>query len=162
MILKIPFIILFSSFLFLFVQKRNPVYKGYAFSRVSYPGRNRTDDNGNSISKIDTVYFIYIECIDNLRPIIRSVSYNKKLFGVSIFPVDQFLVFIGKQIKGIPVYINPKKGNRLWKLELSLSDKLRIYSPKEYNRFILNGQINHHPFSYIIQSSIELQPLELY
>jgi hypothetical protein len=121
---------------------------------------NRTDENGNSLSKVDTLYVLYIETQDKVQPVIKSVLYQNNEYSTSISPLSENSIFIGRHLTGAPIYIRSVKGNHLWKIKLLDPVKPIHMREKEYNRFILFCQKNLRSYTFIIRHAIELQSEE--
>jgi hypothetical protein len=100
-----------------------PIQKAQAFYTVSFPGMAMKDENGNTINPEPIIdRFIYIECRFNGKPKIDSVFYNGILFTAAVADKAETAVTVGiKSENGKPVKFIPKKGNKVWKVYLTVA-----------------------------------------
>src|SRR5206468_6188464 len=125
-------------FNFCLSQNGKPVLRGYAFRQVIFPGINRTDDNGNSINKIDTAYFIYLVTKKHFQLKVNKVCIFNNLYTVSVFPVNELNINVGTvKPTGKRFIIRINESSLLWKLELIKSGKVSESCSKEYNKIIV-------------------------
>ncbi len=101
-------------------QSKCGIYKAYAYFTVSIPGAQMVDDNGRRIPPVPNVErFIYLECTGKKKPAIGSITYNSILFKATITDVSANSIKVGKRnLDEKEILLKPKKGNRVWKLEL--------------------------------------------
>jgi hypothetical protein len=131
--------------------------KGYAFFKKSMPGNIQVDEKGNEVNPaIDTVRFIFIESKGSLPPTIDSVIYRNKIFSTSIIPVNQLQVEVGQEkISGENIILKPARGNTLWRILLTSTDKNPSVAGKAVIK--LKGKKNGRAFEWVIDREIELQ-----
>jgi hypothetical protein len=150
-------------FNFCLSQKGTPVLHGYAFRQVSFPGMNRTDDNGNSNNKIDTSYFIYLVTKKAFQLKVDKVCIFSNLYTASVFPVNELNVNVGKvKPTGKSFIISINESSLLWKLELIKTDNASKCCLKEYNKIIVHYQNNLHSKTVEMPILLELQPNDSY
>lgn len=142
-------------------QKPSPVVKAIAFYKVILPGFNKMDEAGNSLSTIDTSYFIYLITKGKVEPKIEEVVFNQFIYQASVFKVDDHHINVGKlKATNKMVRINVEHSQCLWRIELQKQKNEGIILPKEYNKLRVIFQKNLHWQSFEIQSGLELQPDE--
>lgn len=162
MFTKFYCIIVFSTLVLnMHAQRSSSVLRGYAFYQIHMPGFNKMDESGNSISAIDTSYFIYLITKGKVEPKIKEVVFNQFIYQASVFKIDDKEVNIGK-LKGTnkTIIIKAERGQSLWRIELQKERNNPSFLPKEYNKFQVVFQKNLHWPPFEIQTGLELQPNE--
>lgn len=139
-------------------QKASRIIKGYVFYKLSLPGLNKMDEYGNSLSKIDTTYFIYLVTTINAQPQIETVRFAHYTFSPSIIRLNEKLVIAGKE-KNSNHYIRIEAGpgESIWRIDLQPTVGDVNPYVKEYKKFTLFFQKKLHSKPFQIQACIELQ-----
>ena len=142
-------------------QRSSSVLRGYAFHQIHMPGFNKMDESGNSLSAIDTSYFIYLITKGKVEPKIEEVVFNQFIYQASVFKIDGKEVNIGKlKAANKTIILKAERGQSLWRIELQKEKNNTSIRPKEYNKFQIVFQKNLHWPSFEIQAGLELQPNE--
>jgi hypothetical protein len=142
-------------------QRTYPVLSSYAFYQINMPGFNKMDESGNSLSTIDTTFFIYLLIKGNVEPKIDKVVFNQFVYLASVFKIDDKSIDVGKlKTTNKLIRFNVERGQTLWKIELQKQNSNSIIRTKEYNKFRVVFQKNLHWRSFEIQAGLELQPEE--
>lgn len=138
------------------------ILNAYAFVTVSLPGTVREDIDGNTNKpELITERFIYIETNYKSQPKIDSVFYNTIIFKNTITAINEVKHKAGVKLNGQPVFINCKKGNHLWRLDLQQLTGETI-KPGNTKKIIVKGKSGSLHFTQTITTEIELTGSERY
>ncbi len=136
------------------------IKKVYAFSIQINPGAPPKYKNGVEVNRSQIKKFIYLECTGSSKPTINEVEYKGNLYK------DPEIFFAGnEQIKaginqstGKVVLLSPAKGNRLWRIEITIAESEKNKTVSAKNNIVINGEKDGHPFTVKIDKEIELKP----
>lgn len=133
------------------------IQKAWAFVTESMPGRAMADEQGHAITpqpKIER--FIYIETNYKNQPKIDSVIYNTAVYKATLTAVKQTkhqagIIFAD----GKAVYINVKKGNKLWRIDLEPLSETPLPSGA-VKKITLKGKLGATSFKQVLYSETRL------
>lgn len=134
------------------------IQKAWAFVTESMPGRAMQDENGNTINPTPIIqHVIFIET--NYKGAVKtdSVWYNDKLYKAQ--PV---LITEAKHNAGIiysngkPLYITPKKGNKLWRIDVEAVAEKYILTAGTVKKIIVKGKLGNTTFKQSITAEVRL------
>ena len=145
-------------------QNKCSIYKATAYFTVSMPGTQFVDENGNRIPPVPNVQrIIYLECTGKKEPVIQSIAYDNTLYHAQVSDSTVNTVAVGKRFQDEKaVVLKPRKGNRLWKLELQpVIDKPQ--SPDACKNITIKLRVNNTVCSFhITGSEMQLYTLPAY
>jgi hypothetical protein len=137
-------------------QTKTSVQSTYAFFRTFIPGNLPVDDNGNPLRGPYPVRIIYIETRGPATPQIESVQHGDNMFSASVFAEEKVPVVVGiGKASGKTVVINPRKGHKLWRIELTPTTEMRRSAS---NKITVTGMLSGKKFTRIISKETELKP----
>lgn len=153
-------------------QSRN-LEKAHAFFQHITYGTIAVDDKGNQLTPgSKTERFIYMETKANAKPIINHIIYNGyDIKNPLLISVAQQTVNVGaKNSDNKQIVLVPAKGNRLWKIELSIPEKeIRQDKPEVITinentvsvpvDIIIKGKYGGRAFTFTINEAVELRPV---
>jgi hypothetical protein len=106
------------------------------------PGNIPVDENGNSSFKgPDTLITIYVET-SGKEPDWKMAWWGSKNYSITSSLISQTQYEVGTTIKdNKKIFLNPAKRNKLWKLNLQVSDK-KVYLPQviKKGQLLLKGK----------------------
>lgn len=148
-------LILSAFFLPACTQTKSSIRNSYAFFRMFIPGNLPVDDNGNPLHGPYPVRIIYIETSGAATPKVESVQCGKWMFEGSVFAEEKVPVVVGKsKATGKDVVISPRKGNKLWRVELTPTTEIRL-SPNK--NIVVRGVLGGRKFTRVISKETELE-----
>jgi hypothetical protein len=129
-------------------SQTNKIQKAWAFITESMPGMAMADENGNTINPQPVIQrFIYIETNYKTAPkvdtvIVNGVAYKSAFTAVSDAKHKAGLMYTSSN----PVYIIPKKGNKLWRIDLQAADNsMPVYG--KLKKIIVKGKLGATTFN---------------
>jgi hypothetical protein len=133
------------------------IQKAWAFVTESMPGRVMADEHGHTITpqpKIER--FIYIETNYRNQPKIDSVIYNTAVYKATLTAVKQTkhqagIIFAD----GKAVYINVKKGNKLWRIDVEALKETPLPGGA-VKKITLKGKLGATSFKQVLYSETRL------
>lgn len=134
------------------------IQKAWAFVTESMPGRVMQDENGNTITPTPiTERFIFVET--NYKGNIKadSVWYNDKLYKAEAVLIKETKHHAGViYTNGNPFYIIPKKGNKLWRIDVQPANEQTIITAGVVKKIILKGRLGNTGFKQNISAEVRL------
>jgi len=133
------------------------IQKTYAFITNTLPGRAMTDEDGRR-SRPEPVAerFIYIETNYKGQLKIDSVWYNNIYCTATITAVTEPKHKAGLRFAdGTPVYIVPKKGNKLWRLQVQPLNGTAI-KQADVKKILVKGKLGNTSFRQQLAAEVEL------
>lgn len=154
---KLLLILVSSAFLLTgCAQTKTTIQNTYAFFRIFIPGNLPVDDNGNPLRGTYPVRIIYIETRGPATPDIESVQHGDNMFDASVFAEEKVPVVVGtSKSTGKNVIITPRKGNKLWRVELTPTTEMRRSAN---NNITIMGKLSGKRFTRVISKETELEP----
>lgn len=134
------------------------IQKAWAFVTESMPGRAMQDENGNTINPTPIIkHVIFIET--NYKGAVKTdtVWYNDKLYKA-----QPFLITDAKHNAGIiysngkPFYITPKKGNKLWRIDVEPVAEKNILAAGSVKKIMCKGKLGNTAFKQSITAEVRL------
>ncbi len=139
------------------------VQKAQAFFTSSMPGHVMTDEQGNRINPLPIIdRLIFLETNYPGRPAIDTVWYNDMVFLASVADKEETSMNIGvKKNNGLPVKLNPKKGNHIWRIGLQQTG-VNTLSPEAVKKIRIRGKLGKTGFSNLLNTETELSAPDRY
>jgi hypothetical protein len=134
------------------------IQKAWAFVTESMPGRVMQDESGNTINPQPIIQrFIYIET-NSKNPITAdSVWYNGTLYTTTATLITQAKHQAGIiYTDGKPVFISPKKGNRLWRIDVQPATPQKFTAAATVKKIIVKGKLGNNRFTQTITAETRL------
>ncbi|GAB2810493.1 hypothetical protein GCM10027043_07310 [Ferruginibacter profundus] len=123
----------------------------------------RVDANDNKIDPEPIIErFIFLECKYNGKPKIDTIRYNGILFSATVADKEEPGVKIGvKKDNGAPVYLAPKKGNHIWRVDVVQADG-HVLKHSAIKKITIKGKLDKTKFSCTITTETELAAPDRY
>lgn len=134
------------------------IQKAWAFVTESMPGRAMQDESGNTITPQPIIErFIYIET--NYKTTIQADSawYNGRLYKTTATLINEVKHKAGiTYTNGKPVFITPKKGNKLWRINVQPLTQNAVTAAGSVKKIILKGRLGSNVFKQTIITETRL------
>ncbi len=134
------------------------IQKAWAFVTESMPGRAMQDENGNTITPQPiSQRFIFIET--NYKGTIKtdSVWYNDKLYKAQAVLIKEAKHNAGViYTNGNPFYITPKKGNKLWRIDVEPATGQTVIAAGSVKKITIKGNLGAAIFKQNITAEVRL------
>jgi len=133
------------------------IQKAWAFITNTLPGRAMTDEDGRR-SRPEPIAerFIYIETNYKGQPKIDSLWYNNIYCTATITAVTELKHKAGVRFAdGTPVYIVPKKRNKLWRLQVQPLNSTAI-KQADVKKIFVKGKLGNTSFKQQLAGEVEL------
>jgi hypothetical protein len=141
-------------------QSKYSIKNIYAIYKVHLPGNIAVNENGNEISARDTVNLIYIE--STAQDIHWNNAWkNGKTFTILPTLIDSNSYDIGtKKMTNENMIIHSSRGNKLWQLQLIVSDEA-IKQPEKLlqDEILLEGMYQGKKIFQKIEKQVELNSI---
>lgn len=134
------------------------IQKAWAFVTESMPGRAMQDESGNTITPQPIMQrFIYIETNSKSPITADSVWYNGTLYTANATLITQAKHQAGiMYTDGKPVFISPKKGNRLWRIDVQPATPQKFTVAGIVKKIIVKGKLGNNRFTQTITAETRL------
>lgn len=134
------------------------IQKAWAFVTESMPGRVMQDESGNTITPQPIMQrFIYIETNSKSPVTADTVWYNGTLYTANATLITQAKHQAGiTYADGKPVFISPKKGNRLWRIDVQPATPQKLTAAGTVKKIIVKGKLCGNSFKQTITTETRL------
>lgn len=156
----ILFYSILSTGFFACAQSKYAIKNIYAIYKVHLPGNIRVDENGNEIPSRDTVNLIYIE--SPTEDIHWDTAWkNGKTYFILPTLIDTGSFDVGtNKMTNKNIIIHASAGNKLWQLQLILSEKKNLPPVTILqNEILLQGTYNGKRILQKIKNQVELNSI---
>ncbi|MEQ1554248.1 MAG: hypothetical protein ABL929_08730 [Ferruginibacter sp.] len=140
-----------------YTQNKKVIKSAKAFYKLTLPGMIKVNGNGQQITPTPSrERFIYIETFGKAKPILQKITYDALVYSFSLSNDDSTKTEIGIEPQsGKKIYLQPSKGNKLWKIYLVLKTGKENTTQKA-KLITIKGIQNDAPFMYLIKNETEL------
>ena len=133
----------------------------YAFLKLHQPGNIAADPEGRPLQEgPDTLYTVYVETD---RPDIewKKAYVNGRIYAITCSPVGTTPFRVGAEKRsGRKIFLSASKGNRLWQLDLGVTNEKPVHRQKiTPGEIILEGKKENRKIIMKVSVVVELREI---
>ena len=134
---------------------------GFAFNIIIQPGNIPVDENGVPVKlTINKERFIYIITKGSVKPVLKSITYNKVLVKWNIVRAAEQKYSATSKSTQKTIIIKPTKGSSMWRIDIQEFPNHSISDTTV--PIIIKGSSYHKPFSIFVFKETPVQGYDSY